>query len=122
MNGNGRAFLWQNGVMTDLNTLIPLDSPLLLWEATGTINSRGQIAGVALQKSTGQFHAFLANPCGEKRGGNEGCRDDAEGSTATRGEASEHPKVALPENVRKLLQQQLGRRYHIHGLGTEPTE
>src|SRR5215469_18920794 len=45
MDGNARAFLWQNGVMTDLNTLIPADSPLFLIEATGTINSRGQIAG-----------------------------------------------------------------------------
>jgi hypothetical protein len=52
--------------MTDLDTLIPLDSPLILLEATGTINSRGQIAGIALQKSTGQVHAFLATACDEK--------------------------------------------------------
>ena len=48
-SGNCRAYLWQNGVMTDLNTLIPSDSPLYLIEATGTINDRGQIAGIALQ-------------------------------------------------------------------------
>jgi probable HAF family extracellular repeat protein len=57
-----RAYLWQNGVMTDLNTLIPPNSPLYLLEATGTINDRGQIAGIALQISTGETHAFLATP------------------------------------------------------------
>ncbi len=31
-NGNCRAFLWQDGVMTDLNTLIPPDSTLYLSE------------------------------------------------------------------------------------------
>jgi probable HAF family extracellular repeat protein len=118
LNGNARAFLWQNGVMTDLNTLIPLDSPLTLLEATGTINSRGQIAGLALQKNTGQLHAFFATPCDEKHAENEGCKDDAEGTNAIRAESNERPKVALPENVRKLLQQQMARRYHIQGLGT----
>ena len=86
--GNDRAYLWQNGVMTDLNTLIPPDSPLHLIEATGTINDWGQIAGIALQISTGDVHAFLATP------------------TMMYWEISERPKVVLPENVRELLQQQ----------------
>jgi probable HAF family extracellular repeat protein len=39
------AFLWENGgPMVDLNTLIPLNSPLLLEEG-GNINDRGEIAG-----------------------------------------------------------------------------
>ena len=45
-----RAFLWQNGTMTDLNTLIPA-SPLSLFEAFG-INSRGEITGVAIDQTT----------------------------------------------------------------------
>jgi len=91
--GNERAFLWQNGVMTDLNTLIPPDSPLFLWEADG-INDWGQIVGLAYQVSTGDFHAFLATP------------------TTRYWEISERPKVVLPENVRKLVQQRMrfGRR------------
>jgi probable HAF family extracellular repeat protein len=117
--GNGRAFLWQDGVMTDLNTLIPASSPLFLIEASGTINSRGQIAGVALQISTSQVHAFLATPCDEEQTDNQGCND--EGATTGRGQTSERPKVALPENVRRLLRQRLGLRYHIPGPGPGPT-
>ncbi len=60
-SGNMRPFLWQNGVMTDLNTLIPAGSPLFLL-APFNINSRGQIAGCALQTSTGEIHTFLATP------------------------------------------------------------
>jgi probable HAF family extracellular repeat protein len=60
-NGNCRAFLWQNGAMTDLNALVPAGFPLYLSSAYD-INSRGQIAGVATDKKTGAFHAFLATP------------------------------------------------------------
>lgn len=91
-DNNARAFLWQNGVMTDLNTLIPAGSPLYLLEATGTINDEGQIAGIALVTSgeeSGEVHAFLATP------------------TTRHWEISETSKVVLPDNVRELLQQRL---------------
>ena len=94
---NDRAILWQNGVMTDLNTLIPADSPLYLIEATGTINDQGQIAGIALQVSTGETHAFLATP------------------TREIWPIRESPNVVLPENVRNLLQQH--RRFGRLGGG-----
>src|SRR5262249_28680340 len=107
VDGNERAFLWENGVMTDLNTLIPADSPLYLIEATGTINSRGQIAGIALQISTGEVHAFLATPS----------TGEFASEGATLGETSRGRKVVLPENVRKMLEKQSGHRHHIPGLG-----
>jgi probable HAF family extracellular repeat protein len=108
INGNERAFLWQNGVMTELNTLIPPDSPLFLIEAD-SINSRGQIAGWALQTSTDEIHPYMVTP---SQGGT------GESATlAARGETSERPKVVLPENVRKMLRQRLGSRFHIPGLG-----
>jgi probable HAF family extracellular repeat protein len=59
-NFNPRAFLWQNGTMTDLNSLIPTNSPLFLMLACG-INSSGQIVGVAVT-STGEAHGYLASP------------------------------------------------------------
>ena len=67
--GNSRAFLWQDSVMTDMNTLIPANSPFYLIEALG-INDGGQITGTALVIATGEFHGFLATPCGE---GDESC-------------------------------------------------
>jgi probable HAF family extracellular repeat protein len=43
-NGVFRSFLWENGSMVDLNTLIPPNSSLFLLE-TLAINDRGEIAG-----------------------------------------------------------------------------
>jgi probable HAF family extracellular repeat protein len=53
-----RAFLYENGVMMDLNSLIQPDSSLYLTNAQG-INDRGEIAGTALDAS-GVAVAFLA--------------------------------------------------------------
>lgn len=58
-SGQEHAFLWEDSVMTDLNTLIPENSGWVLWEARG-INASGQIAGVG--SINGQTHAFLLTP------------------------------------------------------------
>jgi probable HAF family extracellular repeat protein len=58
---NPRAFFWRNGTMTDLNTLIPAGSPLLLIQAC-SINSRGELIGLAVETSSGELHGFLAIP------------------------------------------------------------
>ncbi len=59
-NFNPRAFLWNDGVMTDLNTLVAPQSPLYL--ITGcSINSRGEITGLGVT-STGEIHTYLATP------------------------------------------------------------
>jgi len=50
------AFLWQNGAMTDLNTLIAPDSGWILTAATA-INDNGDIVGSGLLD--GQVHGFL---------------------------------------------------------------
>jgi probable HAF family extracellular repeat protein len=105
-SGNSRAFVWQHGTMTDLNTLIPVNSPLFLIFG-GSINSRAEITGVALLKGTTAFHAFLATPCGRDRVENHDCGDQIWDLPAVRGQTSEAPKVALPDAVRKLLQQRL---------------
>jgi probable HAF family extracellular repeat protein len=108
-----RAFLWQNDVMRDLNTLISPSSPLHLFWAI-SINSRGEIVGQAIQRSTGQFHAFLATPCDEEHANWEDCVD--EGTAGTLGETSQSPNVILAGNVRKLLQ----RRLRFGGFGAGP--
>jgi len=99
-SGNLRAFLWQDGVMTDLNNLIPTDSPLYLIEATHVITSSGKIAGYALVISTGEIHAFVANPI----------HGEAAGQSAVPvapDETTQRPKIALPENTRKLVARRL---------------
>jgi probable HAF family extracellular repeat protein len=55
-----RAYLWQDGVMVDLNDLITHDSHLYLGVALA-INDRGQITGIGVTDE-GEPHAFLATP------------------------------------------------------------
>jgi probable HAF family extracellular repeat protein len=59
--GVPRAFLRRNGVMLDLNTLLPTNSPIHALVAQ-FINLRGEITGFGVNAS-GQTHAFLATPC-----------------------------------------------------------
>jgi len=58
------AFIWQDGVLTNLATLFPASSNLLPTMAN-QINSAGQIAGMGTVLSgphAGETHAFLATP------------------------------------------------------------
>jgi probable HAF family extracellular repeat protein len=58
------AFIYQDGVMKDLNTMFPADSNLFATMGN-TINERGQISGMATVLSgphAGEIHAFLATP------------------------------------------------------------
>jgi probable HAF family extracellular repeat protein len=66
--GHCRAYIWQylgpgsrNVPLTDLNTLIPSDSPYYMISATG-INDAGEIVGMAVDQRTGETHAYLATP------------------------------------------------------------
>jgi|HubBroStandDraft_2_1064218.scaffolds.fasta_scaffold16817_2 probable HAF family extracellular repeat protein len=56
-----RAFLWQDGKMIDLNSLIPAGSTLTL-QVAGDINDRGEIAGAAFDSAAKKSPAFLAIP------------------------------------------------------------
>jgi probable HAF family extracellular repeat protein len=91
---NCRAWLWDDGVMMDLNTLIPPDSPLYLtWG--GGINDRGEIAGTAVLKSNpNEQPAFLAIPAPAAQIAGDSVR-----------------RMVLPENVRASLQRRLRLRH-----------
>jgi len=106
INFNCRAFIWEGGQMTDLNTLIPVGSPLFLLDVL-SINSRGEIVGDALELSTGEAHAYLATPI-------QGGATTEIAAPAAPNENGPGPKVALPENVRRMLRQQLGHRFGIN--------
>jgi probable HAF family extracellular repeat protein len=94
-NGNSRGFLYQNGVMYDLNTLIPANSPLFVLSASA-INSSGEIVGLGMT-SDGNTHGFLATPSSG---------EDTGGSFLSAGLNLTSP-MALSEDARKALQQRL---------------
>jgi probable HAF family extracellular repeat protein len=114
INFNCRAALWQHGVMTDLNALTPPGSLYLVFASH--INDRGQITGQGFDQNTGTSPAFLAIPCDEKHATAEGCKDLTTDATAAPDKASKRPKVILPENVRKQLEQRRGFRNFGAGL------
>ncbi len=89
-NLQGRAYLWQNGAMHDLNALVVGETPLYLVTAFG-INDFGQIVGLAMNTQIGELHAFVATPVSRHGGVHEPQRS--------------HP--ALPDRVRALLQHRL---------------
>ena len=87
--GWSHGFISQDGVMTDLNTLIPADSNLFIIAASN-INGRGQISGMATVMSgpdEGKIHAFLATPVDEHIG------------TSVADVAPTRPGPNLPANV-----------------------
>ena len=97
-SGNPRAFLWRNGVMTDLNTLVPASTSLDLLTAFA-INNAGEIAGFGAT-SAGDIHAFLATPCDRDHAGAEYCKDTEGASRRTR----RHLQKAAIRTVRKHSQ------------------
>jgi probable HAF family extracellular repeat protein len=92
------AFIWEDNVMTDLNTLFPASSNIFAVMAN-KINERGQISGMAIVRSgpdMGNIHAFIATPV--RRSIGRSVADDA----PTR------PKSNLPAKVDKQLLQRFG--------------
>ena len=89
-----RAFLWERGVMMDLNDLVPGDYADLLFTAND-INNLGQITGLTIKAGTQDQLAFWAVPT-EKRGH----RDADANSVAAQFEAK---RVPLPPQARQLI-------------------
>ena len=58
------ATIWKHGVPVDLNTLIPANSSLYLLFGC-SINSRGQILGLATDLAGTVYHAYELIPVGE---------------------------------------------------------
>jgi probable HAF family extracellular repeat protein len=87
--GWSHGFISHDGVMTDLNTLIPGDSNLFIIAASN-INERGQISGMATVMSgpdEGKIHALLLTPVKERIG------------TSVADVARTRPGSNLPANV-----------------------
>jgi len=86
--GWSRGFIWQDNLMTDLNTLISKDSNFYIIAASN-INQRGQISGMAMVLTgpdKDKIHAILLTPSSEEIG--ESAADFAR----------THPHSTVPEN------------------------
>lgn len=68
--GGPHAYLWDQGAMFDLNTLIPADSGWTL-QFSASINDRGEIVGWGVSPS-GETHGFLLTPLGMPAGASGG--------------------------------------------------
>ena len=73
-DGPPSAFVWRNGQMTDLNTVVRGAGNLHLI-AGSSINNDGQIIGAAINTETGEVHGFLATPRGNGLSSEEGDDD-----------------------------------------------
>lgn len=89
-----RAFIWQNGVMSDLNNMTVAGSQFLLF--ANDINDRGEISGESLDPNTGEAPAFLGVPT---FGGTR---------SASAGTDNVNQSTSLPDKVRRRIQQRLG--------------
>jgi probable HAF family extracellular repeat protein len=103
------GFLWQNGMMIDLNTVFPASSNLYAVSASN-INESGQIAGMAVEMSGSHartiVHAFLATPVEEDQG------------KSVADVVHTHPDITLPAaNVGKQLSPR-SAHCSIHDKGT----
>jgi len=96
-----RAYIWENGVMTDLNTVTNGKSGLYLLLAN-SVNEVGEIAGLSLA-SDFTLHGFLAIPTGTRHGDEE-WKEAADGTAV--------PPV-WPESARKAVADLLRSRYHV---------
>ncbi len=102
-NGFSRAFIFENGKMTDLNDLVPPGSPFLVY--ANDINDRGEIAGqacVVVNAACVSTSAVLLIP---KHGRDD--NDDEFDSSESNREGNGR-RVMLPENLRRQLEQQWG--------------
>ena len=110
--GPSHGFLWQNGVMTDLNALLPPGSSVTPWGDGAVINDRGEIASLNVLPD-GSLHAFLMVPCDEGHPGVEGC-DYSMVEVGT--VAPVQPTVrAIPGPTLPKSSWQRGNRFHFPG-------
>ena len=126
----GTTFLWENGSMMDLNSLIPPNSNLQLVDAQA-INDRGGIAGLAFPPGCTQDtqcgHAFLLIPCDDDPSDEEGCSDGSpDVATPATQYSTSQPNQSrqdfsainlTPRDIAARMQEQFRRR---HGFAIWP--
>jgi probable HAF family extracellular repeat protein len=105
------AFLWENGSMADLQTLILPGSGFTVNNAVN-INDRGEIAGYGTI-SNGDNHVILLIPCDGNRPGVEGCDYSmVDAATAAKNAAPRY----VPSGMQHPPQSRWSNRYQMPGL------
>lgn len=102
------VFVWQDGVVRDLNALATPGSSLFAFDSA-RISSSGQIVGFAVTDA-GEGHAFLATPCDQENREDEGCRTQ----TQSVSKSAVGPRtITVPEQIQRILQKGQTRRRHM---------
>ena len=117
------AFLWEQGTMVDLNTLIPPGASLDLTYAVA-INGRGEIAGFGVPPNCAPEdyelcgHAYMLIPCGA---GEECVNTTAVNSIPLAIPSFVNASPARPQtgpaNLRDRFRNQMRQRFHLQGQG-----
>jgi probable HAF family extracellular repeat protein len=128
-----RSFLWEKGLMVDLNTLIPPNSALELVE-TLAINDGGEVTGNGVPPGCGDVnacgHAFVLIPCNGDQADTEGCNDGGEvtGAVSQNSAASVNQSATTvtqgsptAREIAARIHARIGRRFHVPGLAPGPT-
>jgi probable HAF family extracellular repeat protein len=77
---SGRAFLWEDGNIIDLNAFVPSGSGLVLTQGA-FINERGEIMATGVLPS-GDLRTVLLMPCNGEETGIDGCRAENDSANA----------------------------------------
>jgi len=112
------SFLWENGSIVDLQTLLLPGSGITVSCAGGcdagayNINDRGEITGQGVL-SNGDTRVVLLIPCDENHPGVEGCDYSmVDAATAAKSAAPRY----VPSTTQDLSRSRWSNRYHMRGL------
>jgi probable HAF family extracellular repeat protein len=112
------AFLWENGSIVDLNTLISGNSQIFLYWST--FSDSGEIA-VYGSLANGDTRAFLLIPCDDNHPGVEGCDYGMVGAPAAVPQTSSAVRDASSHSLPQSLMRRMGE-HRIPGLGAPRPE
>jgi probable HAF family extracellular repeat protein len=119
-NSGIRPFLWDDGSIFDLNTLIPPGSPLVLQFAQN-INDRGEIVAFGVD-ANGNGRAALLIPCDQDHFGVEGCDYDLVDATTAASRLNtavrqDYSQGLTPSAARQRPRFNISPQYRFNGPG-----